>query len=205
MQSHLRAGVAICNEGRYHAAHDAWEDHWLDLEAGTADELLLHGLIQFTAVVHHAEHENWAGVEGLAASAGEYLADLSATSRGIDLDPVRAFLDDATTEPEGVDPEAAPALTHHGETPRYQDLDFEATAVAADVLAEEDGFDEAVVEDAVEYARVEVGRAGGGAFTGLLFSFVRDPDRRPLVFDRLRRHVERERSKDADVEGLFEE
>ncbi|MFB6301121.1 MAG: DUF309 domain-containing protein, partial [Halobacteriales archaeon] len=52
MDAHLRAGIAIYNAGGYHAAHDAWEDHWLDLESGTDDERFLHGLIQFTAAVH---------------------------------------------------------------------------------------------------------------------------------------------------------
>ncbi|NIS31883.1 MAG: DUF309 domain-containing protein, partial [Actinobacteria bacterium] len=59
MDAHLRAGIAIYNAGGYHAAHDAWEDHWLELEAGTDDERFLHGLIQFTAAVHHAQGANW--------------------------------------------------------------------------------------------------------------------------------------------------
>jgi hypothetical protein len=204
MEPHLRAGVAIYNEGRYHAAHDAWEDRWLDLEADTDDELLLHGLIQFTAVVHHATNGNWAGVEGLAESAEAYLADLPATYRGIDLAPVRSFLADAAADPEAADPATAPPLTHQGDPLGYEDLDVESTLVAAAVLADEDDYDDTVIEDAGAYAREEVTTAGGGTFTGLLFSFVRDPDRRGLVFDRLERHVNRERSKDADVEGLFD-
>jgi predicted metal-dependent hydrolase len=73
MESHLRAGVAVYNAGQYHAAHDAWEDHWLDLEQGTDDEQFLHGLIQFTAAVHHARTRNWSGATGLASSARDYL------------------------------------------------------------------------------------------------------------------------------------
>ena len=69
MREHLRAGIAVYNAGEYHAAHDAWEDYWLDLERGTDDERLLHGLIQFTAAVHHAEERNWEGAVGLAESA----------------------------------------------------------------------------------------------------------------------------------------
>ncbi|MFC6725607.1 DUF309 domain-containing protein, partial [Halobium palmae] len=37
MDDALRAGVAIYNAGDYHAAHDAWEDVWLDLPEGTDD------------------------------------------------------------------------------------------------------------------------------------------------------------------------
>jgi len=51
----LRAGIAIHNAGHYHAAHDAWEDEWLELDDGS-DERLLHGLIQFTAAIHHARN-----------------------------------------------------------------------------------------------------------------------------------------------------
>ena len=75
MEAALRAGVAIYNAGEFHAAHDAWEAEWLGLDDGTDDERLLHGLIQFTAVVHHARERNWSGAVGLAESAGEYLAD----------------------------------------------------------------------------------------------------------------------------------
>jgi len=204
MRPHLRAGVAIYNEGRYHAAHDAWEDRWLDLETDTADERFLHGLIQFTAVVHHAAGENWAGVAGLAESADGYLADLPDTYRGVALDPVGDFLGGAADAPTDVDPADAPPLTHDGGTPGYEDLAFDATAVAAVVLAEEDGFDRAVLEGAIEYASDEVEEAGGGSFTGLLFSFVRETDRRAVVFDRLARHVARERRKDAGVDELFD-
>ena len=79
MNAHLRAGVAVYNAGRFHAAHDAWEEYWLGLESGADDERFLHGLIQFTAVVYHATEDNWSGAQGLAESAREYLADLRET------------------------------------------------------------------------------------------------------------------------------
>ena len=204
MRAHLRAGVAIYNEGRYHAAHDAWEDYWLDLKSGTDDELLLHGLIQFTAVVHHATQGNDAGAQGLAESAGDYLAGLPATYRGIDLDAVRPFLAAMAEDPRAIDGREPPRLTHEGDALGYDDLDFEATAVAARVLAEEDGYDEAAVDGAISYAHEEIADGGGGTFTGLCFSFVRETDRRGVVAQRLRGHVERERAKDADVDGLFD-
>ena len=40
MRNRLRAGVAIYNDGYYHAAHDAWEERWLDLEAVALESLL---------------------------------------------------------------------------------------------------------------------------------------------------------------------
>lgn len=204
MEAHLRAGVAIYNEGRYHAAHDAWEEYWLDLQSGTADERLLHGLIQFTAVVHHAHERNWSGAVGLAESAGEYLADLPADYRGIDLDPVRSFLARMAADPEHVERVGPPRLTHEGVTLDFEDLDFEETAIAAEVIAEEDGYDEAAMERAIEYAREEVDAERSGTYTGLVFSFVRDPAKRGIVFQRLTEHVQRAQSREEDVEGLFD-
>ena len=204
MRSNLRAGVAVYNEGRYHAAHDAWEEHWLDLESDTEDERLLHGLIQFTAVVHHAHERNWSGAVGLAESAGEYLADLPAEYRGIELDAVRPFLRRMADDPEYLERVGPPRLTHEGAVLGFEDLDFESTAVAAAVVAEADGYDESAVDRAIEYAREEVDAGTSGTYTGLVFSFVRDPDRRGIVFQRLSEHVQRERSREGDVEGLFE-
>jgi len=69
MEAHLRAGIAVFNGGGYHTAHDCWEARWLDLESGTDDERFLHGLIQYTAAVHHASERNWGGATGLADGA----------------------------------------------------------------------------------------------------------------------------------------
>ena len=203
MDAHLRAGLAVYNAGRYHAAHDAWEDYWLALDDGD-DERFLHGLIQFTAVVHHGTGENWSGARGLAESAGEYLADLPADYRGVNLDDARPFLERVAEDPDAVDWDAPPELTHEGEPVGYSDLDFEATAVAAEVLAEADGYDESVVTDAIGYARKELDEQGEGRFVGQLFAFVQEAENRPVVYTHLVQHVERERQKDDDVAGLFD-
>jgi hypothetical protein len=44
-----------------------------------------------------------------------------------------------------------------------------------------------------------------GTFLALVMDFVAEKDARPLVYDRLRAHVERRRGREADVEGLFDE
>ncbi len=205
MDAHLRAGIAIYNAGRYHAAHDAWEDHWLDLEAGTDDERFLHGLIQFTAAVYHATNENWSGAAGLAESAGDYLEGLPPAYRGVNLDDVRTFLADVAGDPSLIDRRSPLALTHDGSVVTPEDLDFEATVVAADVFAEEDGYDETVIELGSTYARADLAdEATGSPFVSLLFDFVRQPERRAVVFQRLSEHVDRRRSRDEDVDGLFE-
>ncbi len=203
MDAHLRAGLAVYNAGRYHAAHDAWEEYWLDLDSGE-DERFLHGLIQFTAVVHHATDGNWEGAQGLAESAGEYLADLPPDYRGVDLDTVRPFLAAVAEDPRSADWDDPPNLTYEGRVLGYDSLDFESMAVAAEVLAEAEGYDESVVADAIDYARRELDERGEGRFVGQLFAFVQEPDDRGFVYAHLSNHVERERGKDDDVAGLFD-
>ena len=206
MDAHLRAGVAIYNAGGYHAAHDAWEDHWLALESGTDDERFLHGLIQFTAAVHHGGRGNWEGVRGLAESAGGYLEGLPSTYRGVDLEPVRTYLEALAEDPEHVERVEPPSLRVDGEAPWPHELDFPAATVAAEVLAEErTEYDESVVEDAVAYARDAVESGEDGRFVALVMDFVGDANRRGLVYERLVQHVERRRARESDVEGLFEE
>jgi hypothetical protein len=202
MDAALRAGIALYDAGYHHAAHDAWEGTWLDLPDGSDDERFLHGLIQFTAAVHHARGRNWSGATGLATSAREYLADLPATYRGVNVDAVRRWLAGLDADPERIERARPLELTHGGEALALADLDFEATSVAAVVLAEAEGYDEDVVADAVRYAREELDTARS-RFVALLFDFVREAADRPLVYDRLRGHVERRRRRDADVEGLF--
>jgi predicted metal-dependent hydrolase len=205
MDAHLRAGIAIYNDGGYHAAHDAWEAHWLALESGTDDERFLHGLIQFTAAVYHARNGNWSGATGLAESGRDYLAGLGATYRGVDVAAVREYLAALAADPELVERRPPLSLTLDGERIATTDLDFEATAVAAEVLAEEHGYDEAVVEDAVSYARRDLSDGKTESpFVTFLFDFVREADNRDLIAQRLGEHVQRRRSREEDVEGLFD-
>ncbi|WIV68333.1 DUF309 domain-containing protein [Natrialbaceae archaeon AArc-T1-2] len=203
MRDALRAGVAVYNDGYYHAAHDAWEDRWLALESGTDDERLLHGLIQFTAAVYHARDRNWTGAVGLAESAREYLEGLPAAYRDVDLPPVRDYLESLASDPEVIERRSPIRLVHEGETPGLNDLDVRPTAIAAGVLAAELDFDDDPVTAAAEYAidDLEAGR-DDSRFIAVVFAFVRS-DHRDVVYRRLSAHVERRRAKEDDVEGLF--
>jgi predicted metal-dependent hydrolase len=208
MDARLRAGVAVYNAGEYHAAHDAWEDRWLGLESGTDDERFLHGLIQFTAAVHHGQEGNWPGLQGLAGSAGEYLAGLPSPYRGVTLDGVRDYLAALADDPEHIERAGPPKLEHKGRALDLSDLadagDFEAAAIAADVFAaEDDGYEEDVIETAVAYARESVEAGDSGRFVALVFDFVSGGER-DLVYQRLREHVERRRCREEDVDGLFD-
>ncbi len=205
MADHLRAGVAIYNDGEFHAAHDAWEDRWLDLAAGSDDERLLHGLIQFTAAVHHAYGANWAGVRGLAESGAGYLADLPADYRGVNVGDVRNYLRAVASDPEHVERVAPPDLTHEEVPLRPEDLRFEASAVVAEVVAEEYGYDESVVEKAIEYALADLdGGKATSQFVTFVMDFARDAANRGIIFQRLEGAVGKRRHEEEDVEGLFD-
>jgi predicted metal-dependent hydrolase len=205
MDAHLRAGVAIHNAGGHRAAHDAWEAKWLDLATGTNDEQLLHGLIQFTVAVHHARTGNHRGSRKLAESAREYLADLPPAYQGVNVGEVREFLATLAENPEVVDEREPLQLYYEGDPLGFDDLDFAATAIVAPALADARGDDEAVVERAVSYARADLeADETGSPFVPLLFDYVRDPADRGIALQRLSEHVGRRRSRDEDVEGLFE-
>jgi len=205
MDPHLRAGLAIYNAGGHHAAHDAWEDHWLGLDSGTDDERFLHGLIQFTAAIYHARGRNWSGATGLAESACEYLAGLPAQYRDVNVGDVRAYLAELGSDPELIERREPLRLTHRGEVLGPTGLGFEATGVASEVLAEEEGYDEATIERAVAFARADLAAGKSESpFVTLLFDFVREPENRGIVFQRLSEHVGRRADREADVEGLFE-
>ncbi|MDS0296286.1 DUF309 domain-containing protein [Halogeometricum luteum] len=206
MERALRVGAAVFNEGDHHAAHDAWEEEWLPLEAGTADERLLHGLIQYTAAVYHARNRNWSGARGLAESAGEYLGGVAPDYREVNVGAVRAYLGRLAADPEFAERASPVPLTVGGVAVRAEDLSFEGVAEAARLLAADgERWDEGVVEDAARYGREEVeADASTTRFVALLFEFVGGGERRGLVYQRLREHTERRRGREEDVSGLFE-
>ncbi|WP_411967872.1 DUF309 domain-containing protein [Haloferax sp. YSSS75] len=205
MDDSLRAGVAIYNAGAYRAAHGAWEATWLDLEDGSDDERFLHGLIQFTAAVHHARDGNHSGATGLAVSAQRYLDGLPADYRGVDLDAVRAYLSELESDPDVAVRDDPLSLRLDGDVVTPDELDFDAIVVAAEVLTEElDGYDESIVADAIEYAREEVTEGRQTQFTAMVFDFVQNETQRGLVYQRMGEHVRLRRRRENDVSGLFE-
>jgi len=203
MEERLRAGIAVYNAGEHHAAHDAWEARWLDLPEGSDDERFLHGLIQFTAAVYHARNRNWSGATGLATSAVEYLAPLPDDYREVNVGAARRYLRALAADPEVIERARPLALTHRGEALALDDLAVAEIGVAAAVFADEGGYDESVVADAARYAREESESGEGARYVALVTDFATDPDRRDLVYQRLRALVERRRRRESDVEGLF--
>lgn len=232
MRDPLRAGAAVYNAGHRHAAHDCWERHWLDLrdqlvEAGeeppatvedarpddslevpslAADERLLHGLIQFTAAVHHREDGNVEGARGLAEGTRVYLGPLPAEYRDCALGPLREWTaavaegGDEGDPPDGGD--GPPPICHEGRAVGLSDLDLPAARVAAPVVAEATGFDPEPLAAGAEYAHEEVTAGGSSRFATLVLDFVAGRER-GIVHQRLASLVDRRQRRDRDVDGLF--
>lgn len=203
--AHLRGGAAIYNAGEFHAAHDAWESVWLDLE-DSPDRALLNGLIQFTAAVYHADQHNWAGATGLSQSGREYLSGLGSSHRAVALKPLREYLRALERDPERIERQPPVGIVVAGETVHLEELPFGAIAVAARVLTEEYGYEKALIERAIEYGRadLEAGRATSPFVTLLIDVFQEDGVERDTARQRLSDHVRRRTTKESDVEGLFE-
>ena len=202
MESSLRAGIALYTAGDVHAAHEPWEAVWLELPDGD-DEKLFHGLIQFAGAVYHAETRNWSGAVGLAVRAQRYLVPLGTPYRGIDTDAVATALERLAIDPERIEREPRPPLRYDGRRHTAADGDLPAITTAARVLAEHDDFDTEIVGSAIEYARAERETAQS-TWIGLLATFVDEREHRPVVYDRLRRRVERRHQREQDVSGLFD-
>jgi len=201
----LAAGAALFNAGHALAAHDPWEAAWLPLDSGP-DERLFHGLIAAAAATHHATERNWSGAVGCAENAVRYLGalgDEADAARGVDARTVRDWCRRLAADPEVIERASPPEIRVDGAPLGFDDLDLSATLLAAPALAEAVApGTEATVEEAASLARAERG-TGRTTFAELLFAFCRDPSSRPQVAARLADHVERERRKRRDVEGLF--
>ncbi len=191
----LRAGIALYNAGRYLAAHEPLETKWLEAPRGERDDCL-QGLIQATAAVHKSRTGNRSGAIGLAESAVEYLEGCDQ----VDVDPLRVWLGRLASDPGLAKRERPPEIELDGTVVTVDDLRFPAAALAARALAETD--DDEVLASAVEYAEADLeAGAGTSPFVTLTLDYVRTRD--PVVRQRLEEHVERRRSRDADVEDLF--
>ena len=216
MQANVRAGVALFNDGYYHAAHDPLEAAWLASDRDDTEGRFLQGLVQLTAAVHHARGRNREGCVGLAESALAYLDDVPDAYGGVDVALVRRVLGTLATDPEVVERRSMPELAVDGERVTRDRLDLDAVELAAEALAEERGLDETVIERAAAYAREDRERdAGAGELAAsgrneaaklerFLVDFATADDDYAIVYQRLVDHVERRDHRASDVDGLFD-
>jgi Domain of unknown function (DUF309). len=199
----LEAGLALYNEGEYHAAHAPLESVWLGLDRDSDTARLLQGMIQLTAAVFHAQSRNWSGATGLASSGREYL-EHPLEDRGVDVATARRYLDTVRVDPEVIERASPPRLSYRGTLPAAKSLSPGAVGPAAEALAEEyPRYDADAVADAIRYAGEQRG-TGRTTFLSLLDDFVSNAADRDLIHQRLVGQVDLRRREDDDVEGLFE-
>jgi predicted metal-dependent hydrolase len=90
-------GLILFNQGRFFAAHEAWEIAWR--QARGTKRILTQGLIQAAAALLHFERGNRRGARSVYAKACTRLERLPARMMGLDLDEFRqdlaAFFDNA--------------------------------------------------------------------------------------------------------------
>lgn len=196
----LRAGAALYNTGHYLAAHEPWEELWLE-DPREAREDCIQGLVQATAATFKARTGNQPGAVGLAESGRAYLAACDGDVGPVDAGPLQRWLEAIATDPEVAERRQPPTLRLDGEAVLPADLQFPAAAEAARALAETHG--DELVEQAVDYAEADLAEDDESSpFVTLTLEYLRGGS--PTARRRLEEHVQRRQNRDADVDGLFE-
>jgi hypothetical protein len=191
----LHAGAAAYTAGELHAAQAIL----------TAPETpLLDGLAAFVGTVAAARAGNWGEARALADRAARQLAAADPTTHGVETAPLQRWLGAFRADPERIERAPAPPIFVDGELLVPGTLPLAAAGVAAAVVAEMSAYDGGVVADAIRFAE-QTARPDESRYATFLRDFVGDPTQRPIVFQRLSSMIDRERRKERDVSGLFEE
>jgi hypothetical protein len=190
----LRIGVALYNSGRYLAAHEPLEESWLGSPAGQRDDCI-QGVLQASVAVYKSREGNEPGAAGLAKSAIGYLNACEA----IAVDDLLSWLGRLAADPDLGRRERPPELQVGGEAIGLDDLAPEDAIAAVEAVAETEG--DELLETAAAYAESDIKGDETSPFVALAVEYINNP--RPIVRQRLREHVDRRRTRESDVEGLF--
>ncbi len=100
----FQKGIDFFNSGEYWEAHEAWEDVWMPMTNGPEDdgEIILRGLIQFTAGLHGLTSEKPGLGERNLQKATRKLALLSHNFLGIDIPEINRLLEKTHSNRESV-------------------------------------------------------------------------------------------------------
>lgn len=188
----LLAGAAAYNVAEFRVAAAVWRE---------GDGPLFAGLAVLAAAVAAGRVGEWDEATTAAGRARERLAEVDGGP--VSLPPLRRWLDTFLADPESVERGRPPAVVVDGERRLPETLPLAAAELAAAALAERSSYDAAVVADAVRFAERE-DHPDESRYATFLRDFVGNPERRPIVFQRLSELVERERRKGRDVDGLFD-
>ena len=95
-------GVALFNKQQYFEAHEAWENVWRDMSDKQEDdaEIILRGLIQFTAGLHLFSIGKLAGAMRNLLKAKEKLTLYDKPFLGIDLNGLVATIPSSVNTPQ---------------------------------------------------------------------------------------------------------
>lgn len=189
----LLAGAAAYNVAEFRVAEAVWQE---------GEESLFHGLAALAEAVAAGRSGKWERATAAAERARDLLADVDGGP--VSLPPLRGWLATFLADPESVERGRPPAVVVDGERRLPETLPLAAAGLAAEALAERGSYDAAVVADAMRFAEREE-YPDESRYATFLRDLVGNPDRRPIVFQRLEGMVERERRKERDVSGLFDE
>ncbi|AEN07076.1 hypothetical protein [Halolamina sp.] len=188
----LLAGAAAYNVAEFRVAETVWV-------AGPGP--LFSGLAALADAVASGRAGEWTAATAAAERARELLA--AADPAGISRPPLGRWLDTFLADPESVERGRPPAVLVDGERRVPGTLPLSAAGLAAEALATASEYDDAVITDAVMFAGRE-SQPEQSTYATFLRDFVGNPDRRPVVYERLSGLVERDQRKERDVSGLFD-
>ena len=82
IRERFERGVREFNAGDFYAAHDTWEDVWMDVRG--PERPFFQGMIQVAVGYYHLTCENYAGAEHLLSRGVRKLAAFTPGHRGLD-------------------------------------------------------------------------------------------------------------------------
>tara|TARA_B110000116_G_C16792429_1_gene564570 strand:+ start:603 stop:1241 length:639 start_codon:yes stop_codon:yes gene_type:complete len=204
LETHLKAGIAIYNSGEYHAAHGAWERHWLKINKKDEDKLFLQGLIQYTAIIYHGMNRNWKGMEGLIKSSLRYLEKFPQNYQGIDINGIKNYLENIENNMQSFSQKEIPKMTYEGETIEISDLNINSTYIVARVLSDEiSDYEEDIIVKAIEHIRENPKDRESRKIENLIIAFAREKSFRVNAYEQIKRRIEIQKEKFEDIEKLF--
>lgn len=189
----LLAGAAAYNVAEFRAAAAVW---------GEGEGSLFEGLAALADAVAAGRTGEWDAARTAAKRARNRLAGIDGGP--VSLPPLGRWLDAFLADPEAVERGRPPAVVVDGERRLPETLPLPPAALAAEAVAETGEHDAAVVADAARFAS-RAAQPEQSNYATFLRDFVGNPDQRPIIHERLAGLVERERRKERDVSGLFEE
>lgn len=108
LSERARKGIQLHNAGEYFEAHEELEHAWMAEEG--PDGFLYRSLLQVTVAHLHIERDNYRGASKMLLRVRQWLDPLPAACQGVDVDQLRADLDELREALREVGPEQLDGL-----------------------------------------------------------------------------------------------